>query len=111
MKLKNTITTLIIFIFLVDFTACMSKKTVVGKWKGSGTDETVEFFKDGTIASQSQGRILNGKYNIIDENHLKMELGGMGTLAGPIIVQYKFSGNELILTLQNNQTTNLQRIE
>lgn len=110
MTLKITINSLLIFICLFCFTACIGKKTVVGKWEGDNTNETVEFFKDGTLAMQAENRIINGKYTILDESRLKLELGGFGALAGPAIVKYEFSGDYLILTLQNNQAMKVKRV-
>lgn len=111
MTMKNTINSLMIFICLFGFTACLSKKTVVGKWQGDNANETVEFFKDGTLAMQSDGRIMNGRYSILDESRLKMEFTGLGALAGPAIVKYEFSGGYLILTLQNNQAMKVKRVD
>lgn len=110
MMLKITINSLLIFICLFNFTACLNKKTVVGKWQGDNVNETVEFFKDGTIAMQAESRMINGKYTILDESRLKMELGGFGALGGPAIVKYEFSGDYLTLTLQNNQAMKVKRV-
>lgn len=112
MNLKGTINLSLILICLFSFNACLGKKSLIGKWQNIDSEETTEFFKDGTVAMQSGDRFMTGKFSVIDDSRFKMEFSsGLAALAGPVIVKYEFAGSQLTLTLPNNQSMQLRRTD
>lgn len=101
-KIARVSTILIVAILLL--TGCGSSNAIVGTWKDS-TGQTMGFYKDGTVTS---GGVLSatGKYSFPDSTHLKIDLQGLLSIAGPQIYEYKINGNQLVLT--NNLGANME---
>ena len=78
-----------------------------GTWSSQHGD--IEIFSNGTISIKSSQFPANGSYQVLDDNRAKVDLGGIAALAGPMIVNYHVSANQLVLT-QNNTSEYFQRI-
>jgi hypothetical protein len=101
---------LVVFTAIALFVSCSAKSSIVGKWQEIGGDnETLEFFKDGTVSAVAKRMTLAGKYSFVDDDHLKLELGGVGALAGPLIMRVSISGGELRLTDPKGELSTYQR--
>lgn len=111
MKTKNSAILILILLFLLLSIGCLRQKSIVGKWQPTSGTETMEFFKDGTVATEGGPMALTGKYTILDEKRLKIEFGGMGALAGPMMATYEISGDELTLTAQNGSVGKYRRAD
>ena len=74
-----------------------------------GGTEAFEFFKDGTLSVADKGMSLAGKYSFVDDTRIKLELGGIGALAGPQIATVSISGGELSLTDQKGKVSRYKR--
>jgi hypothetical protein len=63
--------------------SCSLKPTwdVVGKWEKVGGKETLEFTRDGMVNYINGVVTLNAHYRFTDEKHLKIDLGGLGSLS------------------------------
>jgi hypothetical protein len=96
-KIGTLFATIVALALLV---SCSGGSSIVGMWQEFGGDETLDFFKDGTIsaASASKEMALGGKYSFVEVDRMKVELGGVGALAGPMIMTVAISGGELSLT-------------
>lgn len=71
----------------------------MGKWQEiAGDNETMEFFKSGTFSLVNKGRTISGKYSILEDGSIKLELGGTGAEPRPIVMHVGLSGNELSIT-------------
>jgi len=87
-------------IVLVGLIGCGKSKeeSIVGKWQEVGGNQSMEFFKDGTVIAIEEGLSLTGKYEFINDNQFKMEFKDFGELLGTIIAQMSDSGDEFSLT-------------
>lgn len=82
------------------FTAVVScggaESQIMGKWQFVDSAETIEFFSDGTV--MTGGSLpMGGSYDFVDQNRIRIELGGLGSLAGPQIFGVQISGDRLTL--------------
>ena len=101
---------LLLTLFLV---SCSSKpeNAILGKWKEIDKTETIEFFKDGTVSVVDKGMSMGGNYKFIDDDHLRLELGGLGALAGPMVFTVSVSKNELTLTNPQGKVSKYRRAQ
>jgi hypothetical protein len=79
------------------------KKMILGKWK-SASGEAIEFFPDGTVSASGNFANYAGTFSFPDNKHIKLELGGLIAIAGPLVANYSLSSNELRLTEQGTET-------
>ena len=94
---------------------------ILGKWEGTKSTDTLEFFKDGNLSLVMHGRSMGGSYKFVDEDHIKIDLGAqgdrIGNFNGPIINEISFSTRPqdpkplLILTEPNKMTSKWVRPE
>lgn len=54
---------------------------VVGKWEKVGGKETLEFTRNGMVNYTNGVITLTAPYSFTDEKHLKIDLGGLGSLS------------------------------
>ena len=55
--------------------ACAAQPGVIGKWRSSGDEGTLEFKKDGTfLATDNMGATAKGTYQFLSDGKLRMEL-------------------------------------
>ena len=93
-------------------TACRSpQSSIVGKWEADDGIETWEFFKDGTVSVSGGWFPVAGNYKFIDRNHMRIDFGGLGALAGPQVFEVDISGNRLILKSERLGTVGATRIQ
>lgn len=64
----------------------------------------LEFFPDGTISTTSAKGSYVGKFSFPDPGHIKLELGGLAELAGPLIGTYTLSNNRLTITIKGDKS-------
>jgi hypothetical protein len=69
---------------------------IVGKWNGAGG--SVEFFRDGTLISLGGLLPASGRYSFVEQDRVRMQLDGLGSVLGPIMARVAISGDELTLT-------------
>ena len=109
---KTLAATIFVLLGLLNFTACSSfESSIVGKWKGIDKHETMEFLEDGTFMVKDDDMSVGGRYNFVDKNRIKVELGGLGALMGPVILEVEISGDELSVTEPGNQVAKYQRVD
>lgn len=100
-----------------------SEHMIIGNWVTDETREVMSFYKDNTIVinyinegatNHSTGKIVSsmkatqvvGEYTFIDENHVKISLGGAVT-----IVQVSFTAkDEIIITDPEGVSENFKRV-
>jgi hypothetical protein len=90
--------------------ALRQQTAVLGKWQDTGSTETIEFFKNGTVTYVYKGRDINGTYEVVGMERGveqdKNQFVGFGeirvqfnTLGAPALVgKVSGSGDELVLT-------------
>jgi len=104
---------LVVLTAIALFVSCSAKSSILGKWQEfgakTGDNETLEFFKDGTVSLVSKRMTLAGKYSFVDDDRIKLELGGIGALAGPVIMRVSISGGELRLTDTKGEISTYRR--
>lgn len=78
-------------------TACKSAPKIVGTWEGEN-GSSLEFFKDGTFVAKGGLLPISGDYSVLDNQQLRMDMGGLWGIAGPQVLGYRVSGKTLTLT-------------
>jgi hypothetical protein len=91
--------------------SCSSKPedAIVGKWKELGGTETMEFFRDGTVSVVDEGMSMAGSYKFVDKDRVKVELGGLGALMGPVVARVSISGEDLSWTMPDGKVSRYKR--
>ena len=75
------------------------KEQVVGKWRHSSGNMTVEFLKDGSLTGSAGPVPVSGSFTAPDEKHLKIEGSGvLGKLLGAQVYQAGIEKDHLTLT-------------
>ena len=74
------------------------EKEIVGKWADAG-GENIEYKADGTFTETPvSGDVIKGKFSFPDATHIKVELEGPLTAAGPIIFPVTVKGDAMDVT-------------
>ena len=90
-----------------------SKASIIGKWERVDADVgkvTMEFFKDGTITIVSEDPTLTGDYTFVDDDHIRIELGGLAGVVGPYVCNVAVSKDTLILTGPKGESHEYRRV-
>src|SRR6185312_2774025 len=68
-------TTLVCLSAALLLSSCSKKpqNALIGKWKVDENQSTVEYRKDGTMVTSQDGKEIEGKYEFVDDTHLKLE--------------------------------------
>lgn len=101
--LKQVIVGVVCMVALASSCSSKPENEILGKWKEIRGTETMEFFKDGTISVVNRGMSMGGSYKFVDKDRIKLELGGLGALAGPIVAKVSFSSGELTFTMPDGR--------
>lgn len=101
----------ILSLFLILFAACTPslEKKIIGKWNETDGSEKIEFFKDGTIIISENSLNMSGKYLFLDKNRIKIELSGIGMLAGAQTCTIEIINEQLTVTDSSGKTTVYRR--
>jgi len=70
---------------------------IVGRWYDvdDGGKSVMELFEDGSV--QMSGEMeMSGSYTFPDDNHIRLDMEGIGALMGPMIFEYSLASGELI---------------
>lgn len=102
---------IVLMVFFLFPSSSNAKNAILGKWEETDGTETIEFFRDGTVNIVDKGRLIAGGYRFIDDDRLRLDLGGLGALAGSMILKVSVSGNELILTNPQGEVSRYRRME
>ena len=94
---------------LLSSCAAKPEDALVGKWKEVGGTETMEFFKDGTVSIVDEGMSMAGSYRFVDKDRVKVELGGLGALMGPVVARVSISGEDLSWTMPDGKVSKYKR--
>ena len=75
-------------------------------------DETMEFFKEGTITIDPDDMPpLNGRYAFTEKDRIKIELeGAIGRMIGAMTIKVKIAKNELTTTDEEGNTQTYRRV-
>ena len=92
-------------------TSSKPENPIVGKWREIGGTETIEFFKDGTVIVFSKGMTMGGSYKFVAKDRIKLELGGLGILAGPIVAKVSINGDELTFITSDGDVSKYKRLK
>lgn len=110
MRAKSLTIAVAVLIAASHFSSCSKpENAIVGKWQEVDGTENAEFFKDGTVSLVDNGMSLAGNYKFIENDRLRVDLGGVGALIGPMIFKVEVSRNELTLTDSKGKVTTYRR--
>lgn len=92
------------------------QEQIVGKWRVADTTDgnVLEFYKDGTVTMEEAitGVSVNGEYSFLNDEKLKIELGGILAITGAAIYQVSFTDDRMTLETQNGgDVTAYQKVE
>lgn len=87
------------------------ENAILGKWQHTGSNETLEFFKNGTVSAFEDGKSMGGSYKFIEEGRIQLEIGGIGVLAGPIVAKISITGDEMDLTMPGKELEKYRRVK
>lgn len=89
----------LVLTFLVGCAPSSPEEAIVGKWQHIADQSITEFFQNGTIsASGPKGDVHNGSYLWLDDNTIRVDLGGLMALAGPQIWDVSIARDELTVS-------------
>ena len=94
---------------LLSSCAASPEDKILGRWKEVDGTETMEFLKDGTVIVVDEGMSMAGTYKWIDNDRVKIELGGLGALVGPVVATVSMSGGELTFTMPDGKVSKYNR--
>ena len=93
------ITTVFIMLSLVIVFGCTAKSKIVGKWAEQGVAKAsvIEFLSDQTVLVQDGATTFSGKWSILDDGRLKVDL--QTGLGGDLVVvsTISFKGDEVTM--------------
>ena len=87
--------------------ACLEppQEKIVGKWRIADTEDgnVLEFYKDGTVTFEEAitGVSVNGDYSFLNDEKIKVELGGILAITGAAIYVVSFADDQMTLEAQN----------
>lgn len=82
-------------------TSCTYFSPLVGKWKDSQSQNTIEFTRSGNVIISSNGSLISGTYQLISSGVVKLNFEGLSgdmlSAFGADTLQYSISGNTMTL--------------
>jgi hypothetical protein len=85
---------------------------ILGKWRNVNDSDTVELLNDGTIMIVNRpGPMIGGRYTFVDKDRIKVELGGMASVVGPLLVTVSIQDDELSWTMPDGSSLKYRREE
>ncbi len=96
---KNIYLILVTAFVLLSLSGCGGGDNIVGKWQSDTSEnETLEFFRDGTMTLTSYGVAVTRNYSFPDNDHVKVEMNGLLGVLGSSVYEYLVKGNTLTLS-------------
>lgn len=102
---------IVCFVFLLASCGPKPEKTIIGKWKRTKNPKTIEFLEDGTVSIVSGEWCAVGDYKFINAKRVRLELGGIWALIGPIIYNVSITQDKLILTTADGESSEYQKVK
>jgi uncharacterized protein (DUF2147 family) len=68
----------IVAIALLSSCSLKPEDAIVGKWKETDGNETIEFFRDGTFIMADEELPIEGTYKFIDKDRIRIKFEGIG---------------------------------
>ncbi len=88
------------------------EENVIGVWFDTDEDVTVQFLKDGTLIVENGDSMLSRDYQILDEDRIRLGLSpSPESETASIVVEYKLSGDRLVLIAPDGDRTTMIRTE
>lgn len=84
---------------------------LLGKWRNPNTNETFEFFKDGTVNVFGGGPPGGGgEYAVIDDSHVRLQVFRLSG-PGPTVWKFSVSRDQLTLTSPEGRVAMYRRVK
>lgn len=88
---------------------CSVDQQIIGKWyvkaKGASGDDTIEFFIDHTCMMSEKNIQLNGKWNMVGDDRIKMDVLYSGSIVTYLFDKVVITGNAMATTATINGGT------
>lgn len=95
------------FLTLNESWASNLEKAILGKWRNMQSEETLEFFEDGTIIvtekDDNEDKQMVGNYRVLDETRVRIDLAGWYQLGGPQVWPISVANDILVLSIANEK--------
>jgi len=91
--------------------AAKPENSITGKWQQVNGTETIEFFKDGRVRSDEQGRNIQGNYKFLDNKRMELTMGGAEVRKNTLVAQVTLSGKELTLVLPGSGELKYKKVQ
>ena len=107
-RFRRLVSGLAIACMLFLFVSCSSKPkdAIIGKWHAIDGTKTCEFFRDGSYTTN----VIGGNYRFVDKNKLRLDVGGVGALVGPLILTVSISGDKMTVTDDDGSVRKYARV-
>ena len=101
-----------VLLVLLSLSACVPglRTAIVGKWQEVDGTETIEFIRGGTVMILDEGRSISGAYEFVDKNRIKVEFGGLYSLAGAQVCTVSVTGNHMMLVMPDGDKSTYRRV-
>jgi hypothetical protein len=103
---------LLVAIALGTAAACShSDVPLVGTWRSTADDTTLEFKSDGTmINADDNGPLFGGHYRFVSADTITVEFGGPAAVAPARTYKFVVAGDELTVTDERGKADSYQRV-
>jgi hypothetical protein len=97
----------LIFVMVLAFAGC-GKPSIVGQWQSTeNADIQLEFTEAGYLVVDTGSYIVNGTYEVLDDNYIKIHIEGLADILVPLFHKdtWKYEVTSSDLTLSVDGTT------
>lgn len=101
---RLTLLVVIILLFLLVVSCASNEKKIVGEWQATEGGGGVTFYKDGTVIFTDSIGDISGTYSFVDDDTIKVEMSGILSLGGNLMIDVSFSDGNLVMSLDGTQT-------
>ena len=109
--LTRALVALILVLAVATSCAREAKPPFLGMWEEDGGSEVTKFLPDGMVTVRGFDGNYNGKWKLLDDGRLRLKLGGLGRLVGPMIFEWKVEDLKLVMTDADGTTSTYSKVE
>lgn len=112
---QKLVNRLLLILLTLALSACGAKPQdqILGKWQEvSGDRGVMEFFQDGTFIGGAKKQNVQGKWIILNDGRLKLDVNVLGMATQTSLLKIRFDGGDLFISDETGKEENrLKRIK